>query len=123
MIFDEENAAIEECLDIVSRIEKILRKFRSEYQSILKTYEKRKEEDGFDTLEADYLQLLAKYQKAVKSTTELWDRAIVNLEGWKQRKKEKTEFFLTGVLWALDEAQLDETAKKSVVQEASKLVK
>ena len=123
MIFDEENAAIEDCLDIVSRIEKILRKFRAEYQSTLKAYENRKDEDDFDYLESQYLQLLAKYQKAIRDTSELWDRAIANLEGWKQRKKEKTEFFLTGVLWALDAAQLDDSIKKNVIQEASDLSK
>jgi hypothetical protein len=121
MIFEEENKAIEDCLDIVSRIEKILRKFRAEYQSTLKAYEKRKAEEDFDTFESEYLQLLAKYQKAIRDTSELWDRAIANLEGWKQKKKEKTEYFLTGVLWAMDEAQIDDKLRKKMTEEASRL--
>lgn len=124
MLFDENNL-IEEGLALVVKIEENLRKIKVEYQKALKDYERLKngDPDIYETMENEYLNLLAKLQKAIKDTSDLWDRSIANVEVLKTKKKEKAEYFLTGVFWTISLLDIEEEEKTKLLDQAKQLIK
>lgn len=122
-MFDEDKL-IKEGQEIIKKIEDSLRQLKIEYQRALGDYEHLKDGDPetFEKLEPKYLNLLSKLQKSIEDTTGLWDRAIISVEKMKAQKKIKTEHFLTGVIWSLDEAQIDDNKKKEIIELAKSII-
>jgi len=122
-MFDEDKL-IQEGQVIIKKIEDSLRQLKIEYQKSLNDYDQLKDGDIeiFEKLESQYLKLLSELQKSIEETTSLWDRAIANVEKTKARKKIKAEFFLTGVIWTLDEVEVEEEKKKEIIEIAKKLI-
>jgi len=122
-MFDEDKV-IEEGQTIIKKIEKSLRQLKIDYQKALSDYNKLKEGDSevFENLESQHLNLLSKFQTSIEETTDLWDRAIASVGKMRAQKKIKADFFLTGVIWSLDEANVEMEKKKEIIEIAKKLI-
>jgi len=123
MLFDEDNY-IKEGQQIVTKIEENVRLLKAEYQKSLNDFQQLKtgEPEIFDELELKYLQLLSKLKKAIDETTNLWDRALANVEKFKMQKRIKAEYFLAGIFWTIERLELEKDKKDELIDVAKKLI-
>lgn len=123
MLFDEDGLLVEG-QEVIKKVEENLRLLKIEYQKALVDYNYLKDgnTDLFEEMEPRYLKLLSKLQKSIETTIALWDKSISSVEKIKAKRKEKVEYFLTGVIWTLDETSLTAEQKKEIVDEAKKLI-
>lgn len=123
-MFDED-ALLKEGQEILIKVEESVRMLKVEYQKALADYNQLKTGDPevFEEMEPRYLKLLSKIQKSITDTTDLWDATIASIEKMKAKKKTKTEYFLTGVLWTLDEAKVAPEKKKEIIELAKRLAR
>jgi predicted nuclease with TOPRIM domain len=119
-----EDKFIKDGQNIIKKIEDNLRLLKIEYQKTLGDYNQLKtgNPEVFEEMEPKYLQLLSKLQKSIEDTMNLWDRTIASVEKMKVKKKETAEYFLAGVIWALDQAEVDPEKKKEIIEIAKKLI-
>jgi hypothetical protein len=109
---------------LLAKIEKSIRDLKAEYTKTLSDFQGLKSGDAeiFEGVESDYLSLLSRIQKSIRTTSELWDRTITKIEKMKERKKLRDESFLTGVLWSLDQADVSQERKSEIIASARKLI-
>jgi hypothetical protein len=119
-----EDKFIKDGQDIIKKIEDSIRLLKIEYQKTLSDYNQLKTGnlEVFEEMEPKYLKLLSKLQKSIEDTMSLWDRTIASVEKMKIKKKETAEYFLTGVIWTLDQAEIDQEKKKEIIEIAKKLI-
>ena len=122
-MLSEEDKAIKAGQAVIKTIEENIRQLKIEYQKALKDYARLKggHERIFEELEPKYLTLLAKLQKAIKGSTDLWDRSIASVEELKRVREEKVKYFLTGVIWSTNLLKLDEETKNRLIEQAKDL--
>jgi len=122
-VLSEEDKAIKAGQAVIKTIEENIRQLKIEYQKALKDYARLKggHESIFEELEPKYLTLLAKLQKAIKGSTDLWDRSKDSVEELKRVREEKVKYFLTGVIWSTNLLKLDEETKNRLIEQAKDL--